>query len=227
MRLIGMLDSPYVRRVAISLKMMGLPFEHEPVSVFRHYEQFAAINPVVKAPTFVTDEGIVLMESSLILDHLERLAAPERVLTPRDIAAMRSAIGSSVLRWPHARRPCRSSTSANCGRSKNSISLGSTGSAASFMRPARVSMRPSTRRRRGFAGLDRCNPIFPRRSPGASYARWCPTWSKPSAMRASRRFRNARSGCLSFYRRRRNKRSVGRVFVDTGLDRTIRPAGDL
>ncbi|KRA66289.1 glutathione S-transferase [Caulobacter sp. Root655] len=86
MRLIGMLDSPYVRRVAISLRLMGLPFDHESVSVFRAYDAFAAINPVVKAPTLVTDAGVVLMDSTLILEHLERLAAAERTLTPDGVA---------------------------------------------------------------------------------------------------------------------------------------------
>jgi glutathione S-transferase len=86
MRLIGMLDSPYVRRVAVSLKFMGLPFTHEPVSVFRHFDVFAGINPVVKAPTLVADDGTVLMDSSLILEHLERLA-PERSLMPLDVGA--------------------------------------------------------------------------------------------------------------------------------------------
>ena len=76
MRLIGMLDSPYVRRVAISLQLMELPFSHEALSVFRNFEAFAAINPVVKAPTFVTDDGTVLMDSALILEYLERLVAP-------------------------------------------------------------------------------------------------------------------------------------------------------
>ena len=85
MRLIGMLDSPYVRRVAISLKMMELPFTHEPLSVFRHFDAFAAINPVVKAPSLVTDAGVVLMDSTLILEHVERLAAGARRLTPEDI----------------------------------------------------------------------------------------------------------------------------------------------
>jgi len=74
MRLIGMLDSPYVRRVAVTLRLLDLPFEHAPVSVFRHYDAFAAINPVVKAPTLVTDDGVVLMDSTLIIEHLERLA---------------------------------------------------------------------------------------------------------------------------------------------------------
>jgi glutathione S-transferase len=95
MRLIGMLDSPFVRRVAISLKLMGLPFEHEPLSVFRTFEAFAAINPVVKAPTLVTDDGVVLMESTLILEHVERLAAPERRLTPDSLAD--HARGQQVL----------------------------------------------------------------------------------------------------------------------------------
>ena len=84
MRLIGMLDSPYVRRVAVTLRLLDLPFAHEPVSVFRHYDAFAAINPIVRAPTLVTDDGVVLMESTLIIEHLERLA--DRRLSPEDVA---------------------------------------------------------------------------------------------------------------------------------------------
>jgi glutathione S-transferase len=84
MRLIGMLDSPYVRRVAVTARLLDLPFKHEPVSVFRHYDAFAAINPVVKAPSLVTDDGVVLMESGLIIEHLERLAG--RSLGPPDVA---------------------------------------------------------------------------------------------------------------------------------------------
>jgi glutathione S-transferase len=87
LRLIGMLDSPYVRRVAISLKMMGLPFSHEPLSVFRNYTAFDEINPVVKAPTVVTDDGTVLMDSSLILEYLERIAPPTRRLSPTGVKA--------------------------------------------------------------------------------------------------------------------------------------------
>ncbi|MEM9265492.1 MAG: glutathione S-transferase [Cyanobacteria bacterium P01_F01_bin.13] len=80
MQLIGMLDSPYVRRVAISLKRLGIPFEHRPLSVFRDFEAFSAINPIVKAPTLVTDDGTVLMDSTLILQHIEGLS--EKSLMP-------------------------------------------------------------------------------------------------------------------------------------------------
>jgi glutathione S-transferase len=82
MILIGMRDSPYVRRVAISMKLMGLQFEHRLVSVFRHFDQFAAVNPVVKAPTFVCDDGTVLMDSTLILDYLEHCVAAGNGLMP-------------------------------------------------------------------------------------------------------------------------------------------------
>lgn len=86
MKLIGMLDSPYVRRVAVSLKRLGVAFEHESVSVFREMERFRALNPVVKAPTFITDEGEVLMESSLILDYLECWIGPGRGLMPSTLS---------------------------------------------------------------------------------------------------------------------------------------------
>lgn len=80
MKLIGMLDSPYVRRVAICLDLYGVDFVHEPLSVFRSFDAFAQINPVVKAPTLVLDDGTVLMDSSLILDYLETLAPADKKL---------------------------------------------------------------------------------------------------------------------------------------------------
>jgi len=75
MILIGMLDSPYVRRVAIGMKVLGLEYEHRPLSVFSDFDQVQAINPAVKVPTLVNDDGQVLMDSTLILAYLEELAA--------------------------------------------------------------------------------------------------------------------------------------------------------
>jgi glutathione S-transferase len=84
MELVGMLDSPYVRRVAVSLQLMGLRFRHNNLSVFRTYARFASINPVVKAPSLVCADGEVLMDSTLILDHAESLVPVERRLMPVD-----------------------------------------------------------------------------------------------------------------------------------------------
>lgn len=72
MKLIGMLDSPYVRRTAISLAMLGVKFDLEQLSVFRTFEDFSEINPIVKAPTLVTDNGIVIVDSTLIIEYVAR-----------------------------------------------------------------------------------------------------------------------------------------------------------
>lgn len=90
MQLIGMLDSPYVRRVAISLQFLGLPFEHRSVSVFSTFEEFRRINPVVKAPTLVCDDGTVLMDSTLILEHAHSLAAPRSLMPAQAPARLRA-----------------------------------------------------------------------------------------------------------------------------------------
>ena len=86
MQLIGMLDSPYVRRVAISLQLLGLRFAHQSISVFRTFAQFQQINPVVKAPSLVCDDGEVLMDSTLIIEYAEALAAPHKSLMPTVIS---------------------------------------------------------------------------------------------------------------------------------------------
>ncbi|WP_233847039.1 glutathione S-transferase family protein [Paraburkholderia sp. HD33-4] len=91
MKLIGMLDSPYVRRVAICMKLLALEFEHESISVFRTYDQFAKINPVVKAPTLVADNGAVLMDSTVILQYLATLAGPTPLFPTQAEAALRAA----------------------------------------------------------------------------------------------------------------------------------------
>lgn len=81
-RLIGYMDSPFVRRVAVSAQFLGVPYQHEELSIFRDFEKFREINPLVKVPTVVTDGGQVLVESTLIIQYLERLAG--RSLLPDD-----------------------------------------------------------------------------------------------------------------------------------------------
>ena len=92
MQLIGMMDSPFVRRVAVSMAVLGIPFEHRPVSVFRHFDEFRGINPVVKAPTLIDDDGMQLIDSTLILDYLEQRAAPQARLMPQEATARRNAL---------------------------------------------------------------------------------------------------------------------------------------
>ncbi len=92
MKLIGMLDSPYVRRVAIAFEYLGLAFEHQALSVFSTFEEFRQINPVVKAPTLVCDNGDVLMDSTLILQYAEAVLGGEKSLWPADTQALQAEI---------------------------------------------------------------------------------------------------------------------------------------
>ena len=95
MQLIGMLNSPYVRRVAVALIVAKVSFEHRPISLFRHIDEFARINPLLKAPTLVTDDGVVLMDSTLILDYLmatePRVAALVPTARSKRLSALRAA----------------------------------------------------------------------------------------------------------------------------------------
>ena len=90
MQLVGMLDSPFVRRVAITMHMLEIEFEHNPLSIFRTYDEFRQLNPLVKVPTLICDDGTMLVDSTLIIDYLESLLG--RSLMPNDPEQHRSAL---------------------------------------------------------------------------------------------------------------------------------------
>ena len=71
MILIGLLDSPFTRRVAISLALRGIPFEHRAWSVGADFDRIREYSPLGRVPVLVFDDGEVLMESSSILDWIE------------------------------------------------------------------------------------------------------------------------------------------------------------
>ncbi|MDH3902430.1 MAG: glutathione S-transferase family protein [Xanthomonadales bacterium] len=83
MQLIGYLDSPFVRRVAVTMNFLGVEYQHRELSIFRDYDEFRTINPMVKVPTLVLDDGRVLGDSTLIIDYLESQVAG-RSLMPAD-----------------------------------------------------------------------------------------------------------------------------------------------
>lgn len=80
MILIGQYDSPFVRRVAIAMRLYGIEFEHWPWSTFGDGDRIAAYNPLRRVPTLVLDDGGALVESAAILDHLDQSVGPERTL---------------------------------------------------------------------------------------------------------------------------------------------------
>jgi glutathione S-transferase len=80
--LIGMFDSPFVRRVAVSMNLLGMAFEHRDWSVGKDFELIRQFNPLGRVPTLVRPDGEALIESGAILDFLDECAGPGRALIP-------------------------------------------------------------------------------------------------------------------------------------------------
>jgi glutathione S-transferase len=129
MILVGQYDSPYVRRVAVSLRVLGFDYEHDTRSVFADFDAMRAVNPLGRIPSLVLDDGEVLIDSAAILDFLDQTVGPERALLPHAGAERRRAlrlialatgaidkvgaaayerlIRPSALRWPEWIERCR------------------------------------------------------------------------------------------------------------------------
>lgn len=82
MILVGELDSPFVRRVAVALSHYGMPFERNNISAYDDFTQLLALNPLGTVPALQLADGAVLVDSTLILDYLERQARQARSLWP-------------------------------------------------------------------------------------------------------------------------------------------------
>jgi glutathione S-transferase len=84
MILIGQFDSPFVRRVAVTLNHYHMPFTRNPLSIFRNADEVQKINPLLRVPALVLETGEALIDSHAIIDHLDEMAGPARALTPRN-----------------------------------------------------------------------------------------------------------------------------------------------
>lgn len=86
MKLIGRNMSPFVRRVAISLRALGQEFEQEWLSTADHQEEIRNYNPLGRVPALVLDNGTRLIDSAAILNAIDLTMPEERRLVPTDIA---------------------------------------------------------------------------------------------------------------------------------------------
>lgn len=129
MILVGQYDSPYVRRVAVSLRALGFAYRHDTRSVFADFDAMREVNPLGRIPSLVLDDGETLIDSAAILDWLDQKVGPLRALIPAAGDARRRALGlialasgaidkvgaaayeriirPSALRWPEWIARCR------------------------------------------------------------------------------------------------------------------------
>jgi glutathione S-transferase len=118
-----------VRRVAVSLRVLGFDYTHDTRSVFADFDAMRQVNPLGRIPSLVLDDGEVLIDSAAILDWLDGTVGPERALVPTTGAERRRAlrlialatgaidkvgaaayerlIRPAALRWPDWMERCR------------------------------------------------------------------------------------------------------------------------
>jgi glutathione S-transferase len=82
MKLIGRYDSPYVRRVGVSLQLLAVPFELLPLSPFSQASEFRRVASIGRMPALILDSGEVLIDSTAILDHVDEISGSDRALLP-------------------------------------------------------------------------------------------------------------------------------------------------
>lgn len=97
MILVGQYDSPFTRRIAVSLMVLEIPFEHDTRSVFADFDSMRQTNPLGRIPSLILDDGTALIESGAILDWLDEQVGPARALIPRTGEARRHALQRIAL----------------------------------------------------------------------------------------------------------------------------------
>ncbi len=85
MKLLGGYNSPYTRRVAITLHHYALDFELEHVTPFGDQKaMLREVNPVARIPVLILADGELLSDSQVILEYLDSLVPEDQKLTPVD-----------------------------------------------------------------------------------------------------------------------------------------------
>jgi len=74
MILIGQYDSPFVRRVAVTLQLYRFNYEHRPWSAVGDGDKIAELNPLMRVPTLITGDGVAVTDSGTIVQLLDHLA---------------------------------------------------------------------------------------------------------------------------------------------------------
>lgn len=97
MILVGQYDSPFVRRVAVSLRVLGHDYEHDQRSVFGDFDSMLKTNPLGRIPSLILPGGATLIDSAAILDWLDQEAGPERALIPASGMARQKALQRVAL----------------------------------------------------------------------------------------------------------------------------------
>jgi len=101
MKLVGPWISGFTRRTAITMKLLGIPFEHLDLNAYTDKEAVRRYSPMGKVPALALDNGEVLIDSAGIIDMLHEMVGPGKALiplsgAPRFKALQLIGIGTSI-----------------------------------------------------------------------------------------------------------------------------------
>ena len=100
MLLIGRDLSPFVRRTATVIEVLGLPYERRKLATADAPEAVAEFNPLARVPALVLEDGEVLIDSAAIIDYLLEIGDPDRrnwsIRRGSTISSNRSGTGSPI-----------------------------------------------------------------------------------------------------------------------------------
>jgi glutathione S-transferase len=103
-KLIGRNLSPYTRRVAIAMNVLGIKHERVYLTPWQEAQakEIRAANPLTRVPILVLDDGETLFESGAMLDYLMEGVGPQKALIPpagkdRRACLRIAAIGTGIL----------------------------------------------------------------------------------------------------------------------------------
>jgi glutathione S-transferase len=93
--LLGTNQSPFTRRVAIAMRLLGIDYQRRLWSTQKHAAELRQYNPMVRAPTLILDDGTTLVDSTTILHYLFGAHRSE-VLLPADRTRVLAISGIAV-----------------------------------------------------------------------------------------------------------------------------------
>jgi glutathione S-transferase len=85
LKLVGYYDSPFVRRTAAVLNVLNLAFENVELSVWQESEKIRPISPLSRVPILQFDDGRILNDSNVIIDHMVRIHGQHTGLLPTEM----------------------------------------------------------------------------------------------------------------------------------------------
>ena len=100
MKIIGLLDSPFVRRVCVTAALYGITIERRDLSVYGDEAELREFNSLLTAPVAILRDGEILVDSAAIIDYLdEQFGRDEALIATSGSERRRTLQGVAIAQF--------------------------------------------------------------------------------------------------------------------------------